>query len=543
MKRRAKTPLVVFLQKAFHVAVESKKTGTPPEEIIEAAKERHLSRRKFLGDTGKAALAAGLGMSFLASCTKDLSFSNGFVDAESPDDDAKMSKSEAKVAIIGGGIAGLHALHILKQEDVNVTLYEGSERIGGRIMTAHNVMASGLTTEFGGEFLDSGHTDMLDLASYFGLNLLDTQAPSEQALIKDAYYFNGQHHTLAQVVAAFSAIASQMEADINSLSDDISFESFSPTDEYFDNLSISSYLDSIGATGLIKELLLVAYETEYGLSCDEQSSINLLWLISADISGGSFEIFGESDERYKVEGGNQQIVDALAALYPNDIKMGRKLTAIDKVNDEYELYLTGYNNPKKYDYVLFAIPFTTLRNVNFQLNLPSWKSNAIDNLGYGTNAKLMMGVTKRKWRENGYTGYAFTDNGMQSGWDNSQLQPGSAGGYTVFLGGQKGVNLGNGSLQSKVNQYLPKVNEIFPGTQGVYNNNAARFHWPSHPWSLGSYPCYTVGQYTTIAGAEFKKVGKLYFAGDHCSSDFQGYMNGGAWSGRKAANRILNQLF
>jgi monoamine oxidase len=58
----------------------------------------------------------------------------------------------------------------------------------------------------------------------------------------------------------------------------------------------------------------------------------------------------------------------------------------------------------------------------------------------------------------------------------------------------------------------------------------------------GSYACYKVGQWTTIAGAEIEPVGNLLFAGEHCSFDYQGYMNGGAETGRRAAESIINLL-
>jgi monoamine oxidase len=150
----------------------------------------------------------------------------------------------------------------------------------------------------------------------------------------------------------------------------------------------------------------------------------------------------------------------------------------------------------------------------------------------------MMGFSSRPWRNQGYSGYVFADNGLQSGWDNSQLQAGNSGGYTVYLGGSRGVQLGSGSVQSKVNQYLPLLNQIFPGAQAKYNGNAERFHWPTYPFTLGSYACYTPGQWTSIGGAEIEAVDQLYFAGEHCSADFQGYMNGGAETGRKAARAI-----
>ena len=43
-------------------------------------------------------------------------------------------------------------------------------------------MGSGLITEIGGEFIDTIHEDMLTMATEFGLELIDVESPSEQAL-------------------------------------------------------------------------------------------------------------------------------------------------------------------------------------------------------------------------------------------------------------------------------------------------------------------------------------------------------------------------
>jgi monoamine oxidase len=186
-----------------------------------------------------------------------------------------------------------------------------------------------------------------------------------------------------------------------------------------------------------------------------------------------------------------------------------------------------------------AIPFTLLREVNIQVALPSWKLNAINNLGYGTNAKLMIGFNNRPWNVNGHAGYAFTDQSFQNGWENSLLQGGTSGGYTMFFGGNTGVASGTGSPASQAAIHMPGFELVYPGATAHMNGNIQRMHWPTHPWSKASYACYRPGQFTTVSGAEKKAVGNMVFAGEHCSWNFQGYMNGGAETGRKAAEKVI----
>jgi monoamine oxidase len=56
---------------------------------------------------------------------------------------------------------------------------------------------------------------------------------------------------------------------------------------------------------------------------------------------------------------------------------------------------------------------------------------------------------------------------------------------------------------------------------------------------LGSYACWKVGQYTKFAGYEGVAQGACHFAGEHCSVNFQGFMEGGAQEGARAAREII----
>ncbi len=531
----SKTPLLAMLKKAYRTALATNQSHTSNDasEVYETALEKNLSRRKFIRDTGRATIFLGAS-GLIQACQKDNEI---IIDNQASNTPVASIRSNKKVAIIGAGMAGLNAAHTLSKAGFsNFTIFESSSRVGGRMYSKKGVMGTNLTTELGGEFIDSIHDDMLQLAGEFNLSLLDTQAPSETALIKDKYYFDGQNRTLAQVVAAMQPFANQIQADSDAV------YANEGAAQQFDNMSITAYLTQLGMCGWIKELLEVAYETEYGLSSSVQSALNLLWLISADLSNGTFEIFGESDERYKIAGGNQQLTDKLAALYQNKIQTGKTLETISKQNSKYYLTFSGSSTSQVFDLILITMPFTKLRQVGISANLPSWKTDAIDNLGYGTNAKLFMGFNTRYWRNLGYSGYYFTDNGAQTGWDNTQLQGGTLGGMTVYTGGTTGLALAGGTAQSQAALYLPKLNQLFPGATAQYNNKAARFNWPTYQHALGSYACYLVGQGTSIGGNEFKRVGQMFFAGEHCSEDFQGYMNGSAETGRRAATDMIGFL-
>ena len=86
------------------------------------------------------------------------------------------------------------------------------------------------------------------------------------------------------------------------------------------------------------------------------------------------------------------------------------------------------------------------------------------------------------------------------------------------------------------------MDKIFKGAKTNFTGKYDFARWFTNPYVKGSYAGYKTGQWTTIAGKEIGPVGNIFFAGEHCSSNFQGFMNGAAETGRMAAESIINKL-
>lgn len=522
----ARTPLFKSLRRLFGLANLANERNAPPtDELVEMPVRSTVNRREFLRMTGTAAIAVGAG-AWLSGCAAP-----------------KTGPNAPRIAIVGGGIAGLNAAYKLKRHGYTAGIYEASKRTGGRMYTAKDLLNPGLTTELGGEFVDSHHAEMLALAQEFNLEWLDMQTPGEEKLIGEAFYFDGAHHTEAQAVEAFRPLVERIKADYDKMGEVVDFETEGGGAE-LDKTSLADYFDQIGAKGWIRKLLDVAFLTEYGLECSEQSALNMIFMISTDLSAGKLALFGESDERYKVVGGNQRIVDELASRVQDQIQLEQKLVALKARDQGFTLVFDqgGRTNEVNADFVILTLPFTMLRDVDLKVELPDWKKKAIAELGYGMNAKLLLGMKERSWRAQGHSGNIFSDEPFQLAWDNSRLQGGTAGGFTCYTGGKASDELQQGTAQEQAVRMLTALEKPFVGMTTQFNGKAERFHWPTHPFTKSSYACYRPGQWTTIAGAEGKAVGNLLFAGEHCSYDFQGFMNGGAETGKQAAEDVRKAL-
>jgi len=447
-----------------------------------------------------------------------------------------------QVAVIGAGLAGLCAAYILARAGVQATIFEAASRVGGRVRTDHGQQEHGLVSELGGEFIDTQHSDMMALAQHFRLPLIDTGQASEDSLAT-AFHFDGRHYSETEVLAAYGEVAPRIAQDVARLSTRVSRRRHTDVDRWFDHLSISEYLTTLAMPSWLSKLIEVAFVTVYGGEAGEQSSVNLLSLIGTDTSAG-FAIFGSSDERYKIRDGADRITDGLARALGDRVHLEHRLVRLRKQGQAYRLALQTPSRAIEVDadFLVLALPFTLLQQVDVGDTLPAYKRKAINELAYGSNSKLLLGMRQRIWRDQGYEGGIYTDLPFQSAWDGSRLRAGERGIFTCFLGGRQGQELGVGSPQSHASCAVDSAAKVFPGLDAEFTGSVTRAHWPSEPFALGSYTCYRPGQWTSVAGDEVTPVGNVFFAGEHCAKTSQGYMNGAAETGRHAAQAILRRL-
>lgn len=566
------TRLFADMLRSLGLARELEATGVSTREGLEreaaaadAQAARRHGRREFLRNAGLA--AAGLA---LASASRRAT--------------AFTAPRGLRVAIVGGGLGGLACADALRKIGVAAAVYEGRpDRLGGRCWSNREDFPNQVA-ECGGEMIDNGGKTMIGFARELKLELEDyNKAPGEPS-----YYFFGQHYSMAEVVDEFRVFVDRARPDLHLLSNRPDALSHGDGDVLFDQMPLSDYLAlRAGDLPLVRRLIDVAYVSEYGLECSQQSTLNMLQFIQLN-RRSTFNPYGASDERYHVVGGNDQIPCGLAARLPGPVHQGTMLTKLAKnASGEYLLWFRGNTGPTPdvtADAVVLAVPFTTLRLVQLDasLGLPAAKLSAIQTLGYGAAGKNIVGFDGRPWALHGSNGSCYTDlPNLQNTWETNWTRAGATSILTDYFGGDRAaalqgraivpqaappVTFGCSTCHGPGNQYaggtffdmhlervdaqvdamLTDLEKVWPGAKDSVSTNddgtyrVFRAHWQSQAYSRGCYVNYLPGQFTTIAGLEGLPVGNLYFAGEHADSFYawQGFLEGAANSGIAAAEAI-----
>ncbi|MDQ1624697.1 MAG: monoamine oxidase [Actinomycetota bacterium] len=451
-----------------------------------------------------------------------------------------------RIVIVGAGLAGLSAAYQLRNAGYTSTVIEASDRLGGRCWSIRD-FADGQIAEHGGELIDQGHTDVRQLASSLGLTL-DNLLTTEQKGTEPIYYFDGAPYTFEEATDDIKTIWQQLHADVSAASYPTLYDYYTPRGYELDHMSITDWIKAYVPGGLksrLGQLLDVAYNIEYGGECSVQSSLNMLYLLA--YSGqGQLRIFGPSNEKYHVHGGNDQIVAALASALKGQIQKNTRLTALARNADSTWTVTTttaGVASTQVADHVVLALPFSLLRSVDLtRAGFSKVKMTAINQLPMGTNSKLQLQFSDRHWRSLGGNGDSYSDTGYQSTWEVTRGQSGAKGILVDYTGGNIGASFGSLSTDAYARRFLTQIEPLFPGITGKWTGQATLDFWKVYPWTLGSYSYWKVGQYTAFSGAEKEAQGSCHFAGEHTSQDFQGYLNGAVETGYRAAGEILAAL-
>ncbi|MDH6141195.1 monoamine oxidase [Kitasatospora sp. GP30] len=473
-------------------------------------------------------------------------------------------RKDARIAVVGAGIAGLNAALTLHDAGVKCTVYEADpDRIGGRMYSQTRYWKNGQTSEIGGELIDTDHVTLLALCKRFGLPLVDF-LHSGPADAREVLWFDGRYYPRAQADLDFAPVWRRLQAD-NSAAGSVSWDSSSAAGRAFDAMTIRDWIESRVPGGRHSQLgrwLDVGYNVEYGADTDIQSSLSIIQQLGGQDDPAHFNLWGASDERYHVVGGNDQVPHAIAdALPAGTVRPGHELLAI-RANDDGTQTLTfsvgGTLKTVTADHTVLAVPLGVLQRLDYsRARFDDRMTRLLKAARMGSCTKLNMQFHQRTWLGTGpwpgvAAGDLFSDLDFQQTWDTTKPQPGTSGILLQYGGGSLAHSLSPSGpfntaqqdpyVAATARRMLGLVDRAFPGTSAQWNGLAQLSAWHRNPYSWGAYSYYPTDYIHRFAGYEAARQGNVHFAGEHTSVDFQGFMNGGAETGERVAKELLAAL-
>lgn len=540
----ARTPVMHALRRLAAEHAAARRLALPAAEV------RGSTRRELLG----RAAALGLGTALASAVTP--------AHAAGPAP-AKRPVGPARVAVIGAGISGLTAALTLRDAGVAFTLYEANPaRVGGRMWTQRDHWAYGQTSEIGGELIDTSHKKILELCRRFGLPTEDFLGGGPNGA-EEVLWFNGEYYPRAQADEDFKAVYQALRRDLQEAGE-VTWNSTTPAGTALDNMTLYEWIETRvpgGHGSQLGRFIDVAYNVEYGAETDQQSALALVLLMGYQPNPGHFNVWGLSNERYHITGGNDLLPNAIAAALPaGSIVMGRELVAV-RANADGTQTLTfddaGAVRTAVADHTILCVPLPVLQRIDTsQAGFDPLMRNLLRDARMGHCTKLNMQFTARPWRGTGpwpgvSAGDCFTDSEVQQTWDTTKVQPGTGGILLQYAGGDLAASLTPATpfateadpyVRALAGRMLTGIDAFYPGTKAVWTGRAQLSAWHRNPYSLGAYSYWPTGYLHRYATYEGTAQGNVHIGGEHCSYDFQGFMEGGATEGERAAREVIDAL-
>ena len=469
-----------------------------------------------------------------------------------------------RIVIVGAGIAGLNAALTLQDAGLACHIYEASDRIGGRMHSDTTPWDDGMVSEWCGEFIDGDNTTLYQLIHRFGLKTVElgrAKGNRTQSLM----YICNRYYGADEFARDFKLLAPLLQKQTQAVNFPTTYAHYTEMAYRLDHMSVYDWIEQYvkgGHNTPLGHFLDNGCTGYFGLDTHEQSALNLLSMFGSQAPSRGATTSQPLQGTSKIVGGNGQLPHAIAHTLPQGcISLRHQLVALERKQDD-SLILTFATAEGllevQCERVILTLPFSTLRHVDYQrAGFDALKQTAIEQLGYGTISKLFMQFDQPYWYNDGpwpraHNGFFITDLDIQTLWDTSSGQTGSRGLLVDYTSGPRGAayapptaystTIDSANVQDYAHNCLQQLERVFPGITAHYTGKAALSYPTGDPYLLGSYSCWRVGQYTHFGGYEKVRQGPIHFAGEHCSVEFQGFMEGAAREGARAAHEIVQDV-
>jgi monoamine oxidase len=431
------------------------------------------------------------------------------------------------VIVVGAGLAGLAAAVQLMKDGARVTVIEARGRVGGRVLTIRDAFIQGQHAEAGADFIDEGQDEIKRLVKEFGLTL--------RPILRRGFSLVRQkgrgatHGRPISIERAWQPITDQARSLVRA---------YQLAEERWDGAiarslgqrSVADWMEEIKADDRLRAMV----RGLRGFFLADPEDLSLLVLID--------QLASETPGRQsmsRIEGGNDRLPAEMALSLGEALHLNTMALAIrfDHASAHVTVLRPGGEQAHlKADYVILAMPVTTLRSIDIKPAFPLEQANAFARLKYGRVTKSLLQFDRRFWQKKGWPRAFGTDAPTGAIWDGNEEQRGRAGILTLMAGGQASEDSQKIVEQEGIEGLVRSLEWLNPAGAEVLRTFLMT--WEDDPWAQGGYayfdPAFDPAWRPWLA----RPHGRILFAGEQTSFKWQGYMNGAVESGLRAAAEV-----
>jgi monoamine oxidase len=436
------------------------------------------------------------------------------------------------VLIAGAGLAGLTAARELTNKGAAVTVIDARNRVGGRVFTVREPFLHGEHAEAGADLIDESQAEICRLIADVGLRTASILPGGFTSVRQD-----GRRRRIAGT-RGWQDLANRLQPEVRA---------FCVSEQRWDGgvagslapESVAQWLDRIRAPKALKDVA-VGLRGFFLADPDELSLLALTDQFAEDGTPGSEKMF-------RIVGGNDRLPAALAKALGSRIRLQTILHRVAQTRDGVTAALesNGRVSEAHFDYLVCAMPATTVRDVVFEPALPELQRQATAVVRYGAATKTALQFDRAPWRKRGKPRAFGTALGIGAVWDGNEEQSrlrrsaaaATQGGILTLLAG------GGASAATREMLAAEGPSRIVRELSWLNLKNTELMAWTSlswehERWSRGGYAFFDTQFPPSLRYWLARPFDRIVFAGEHTSLRWQGYMNGAVETGLRAAEEV-----
>jgi monoamine oxidase len=433
----------------------------------------------------------------------------------------------ASVLVGGAGLAGLAAARDLVAAGAHVTVVDARDRVGGRVWTIRDGFDERQHAEGGADMIDDGQAEIRNLAGELGLKLTRILRGSFGYVRENS---SGRPRIVHRMSGrGWDLLDDRLQAVIRPYK--LAERRWdSPIASRIARRSVAAWLDETNAD----QELRASTTGLRGFFLADPEELSLIALVDQ---------FSEDDgpapgPMYRIDGGNDTLATALAAALGPRLHLNTEIVAITHRGSTVRIAVKSGQQQSQItcDYAVLTMPASVLRRIPFTPSLPAQQHDAIARLKYGRATRTLLQFSKRFWRAPGRPRAFGSPLAFGAVWEGNEEQRGRAGILSLLAGGGA-----SDATQAIVAKDGPSglANALeWLGSKGAELVASRQIVWEHDPWARGGYAFFDPEFDPALRPWLARPFGRMFFAGEHTSVRWQGYMNGAVESGRRAAAEV-----
>ncbi|KAJ9516342.1 hypothetical protein QJQ45_001045 [Haematococcus lacustris] len=444
-----------------------------------------------------------------------------------------MAESYHSVVVVGAGISGLYAAHLLKAQFPDLLVVEAQDSIGGRIKQLHDLAPWPI--EAGPEFVHGRHSILVHVTQQMGVQFREKEWP-------EWWYFKQDKQLLRnnEVDAEVRKVSALMEETVGG-------EALPPVGN---DVSARDWLLSKGATPKMLAVADAGWANDFGGSLHR---VGLREMIEENKRWVDGESYLQMDRSMgEVAKALAQGVCVRTSCPVNLISYSPQGT---DGNSSSSVTLHCADNRRiRCRAVIITASLRILQDgvLQFSPPLPERKQQAISRIRMGNVVKIILTFSKRFWPEDQYDVLCpdcFVPEYWMLRYPAKNMDP-SLGQHSVvgFVAGDRADALSLLPQDQVVSRFLAQLDEVYGAASGTQPATthlvAARVvDWSQEPWVRGAYTYPTLGAEQGDREELAAPVAScLFFAGEACNVELNPCLQGAMESAQRAAIALALQI-